>query len=229
MGIKGWSKMPTEWVTNGVIKEFKREDGATGPASLMLFFTLCHHADVFSPTDSGPFSVAQITYTKLAELTSVSRKLVSSGLDKLETLDMIRRIGSNHFGAYHLNGLETGKRWAKLPGRALLSPGKTTFSPFECFSLRNKHELNAMKIYLYYAAVRDAMTPYSEVSFETIYNKTGVAERHIPAANALLVASGLLIRIGREMRDDVKQYEANKYYMAGYQAFYNGSIARMST
>jgi hypothetical protein len=218
VGIKGWSKMPTEWVRNGTIKEFTYQGGSTGTASLMLYFILCHYAEVFSPSNSGPVSVAQVTYTKMAELASLSRKLVSSGLDKLEAVGMITRVGSRHFGAYRLNGLTTGKGWVKLPGKPLLSEGGTTFSPFECFKLRNKHELNAMKMYLYYAAIRDEYTPYSEVSFETIYSKTGVAERHIPAANSLLVSSRLLDRITRDFHPAMKQYEANKYYMTGYKA-----------
>lgn len=223
MSIKRWSKMPTEWVSNETVKEFKREDGATGPASLMLFFTLCNSAEVFSPTNSSPVSVAQITYTELGELSSLSRKLVSSGLGKLETVGMITRLGSNHRGAYQVNGLEPGKRWAKLPGRALLSTGKTVFYPFQCFSLRNKRELNAMKLYLYYASIRDSRTQYSEASFETISDRTGVAERNIPAANALLVASELLARIGRDVNGDVRQYEANKYYLTGYKDLANQS------
>lgn len=216
MVIRTWSMMPTEWVTNGTIQEFKRADGSAGPASLMLFFTLCHYAEVLSPPTGISVSIAQITYTKMGELASLSRKLVSSGLTKLEAVGMIERVGSKRIGAYRLSGMGPGKRWAKLPGRALLSPARFRFSPFECFSLRNKHELNAMKLYLYYVSIRDRTSPYSEASFETIGEKTGVAERHIPAANSLLVASGLLARIGRNFKDDVKQFEANKYYLAGY-------------
>jgi hypothetical protein len=215
--------MPTEWVRNGTIKGFTYKDGSIGTASLTLYFTLCHHAEVFHPSANNPVSVARITYTKLAELGSLSRKLVSSGLNKLEAVGMITRVGSRHFGAYQLNGLVKGKAWVKLPGKPLLSDGGTRFSPFECFKLRNKHELNAMKLYLYYAAIRDAATPYSEASFETICSKTGVAERFIPAANSLLLSSRLLDRITKEAKPGAKKNEPNKYYMTGYQVLVRSS------
>jgi len=39
-------------------------------------------------------------------------------------------------------------------------------------------------------------------SFETINSKTGVPEKRIPAANAFLVSTGLLMNIGKEHAEE---------------------------
>jgi hypothetical protein len=162
--------------------------------------------------------VAHLTYDELSALTGLSRKLISGGLKLLETRKMVTRYGSARTGDYCLEGLEEGKRWAKLPGQALLSPAKTEFLPLTRFSLRSKHELNALKLHLYYASVRDRTKPYSQSSFETTWNNIGVPERDIPKANSLLLSTGLLSRFGRDTGEDAKQYESNRYYMEGYDS-----------
>lgn len=166
-------------------------------------------------------AVAHLTYDEFADLTGLSRKSISAGLKLLEARGMIRRCGSARASEYVLMGLEPLKRWAKLPGQALLSPAKTRFQPFAHFSLRSPHELNALKLHYYYASVRDAHRPFSECTFETINKKTGVAERDITRANAFLLNAGLMSRYKREELDPGSSiYSANRYYMEGYNALF---------
>ncbi|AXV99832.1 hypothetical protein CJO81_03100 [Ralstonia solanacearum] len=172
-----------------------------------------------------PEMVAHLTYDDFSGLTGLSRKSISAGLRLLEARQMIRRCGSARTGDYHLEGLEPWKRWAKLPGQALLSPAKTSFVPLTRFDLRSKHELNALKLHLYYASVRDRSQAYSECTFETINKKTGVSERDIPKANSILLNAGLLARYARHSKDDGKEvsYSANRYYMEGYGSLFKRS------
>lgn len=211
--------MPTEWIDDGTIGTFQwNQDRSTGTAALIIFFTLCHYAALYA---SNPFIDAvmatRLTYDDINHLTGLSRKLISKGLSRLEAAGMISRLDDSS-GRYAISGLDSGQRWAKLPCRALLSPAKTSFHPFLSFTLRSLHELNAMKLYLYYVGIRDRKHPYSASKYETICRRVIVSERHIPGANALLVATGLLSRIERRVDGDEDQpYGANHYFMAGYK------------
>ncbi len=162
--------------------------------------------------------VARLTYDELNVLTGLSRERISAGLKKLVDEQMIWRLDGS--GSYGLTGFGAGKRWAKLPGSALTSVGGTSFLPFSHFKLRSKHELNALKMHLYFAHVRDKAQAYSEVSFETIFKRLGVQERDIPIANSLLLSCGILVRTKAMETTDAKQHGANNYYLNGYTGFF---------
>lgn len=91
---------------------------------------------------------------------------------------------------------------------------------FSHFELRSKLELSALKLHLYFAHIRDKASAYSEASFETIFKRTGVQERDIPAANSLLLSCGILHRTKPLETSDVKQHGANHYYLNGYGGFF---------
>jgi hypothetical protein len=65
----------------------------------------------------------------------------------------------------------------KLPCQAIVS-GEAIL-PFKNFTLRSKHELHAMKLYLYLAACRDNAKAYSMASYETITERIGIPERYM--------------------------------------------------
>jgi hypothetical protein len=172
--------------------------------------------------------ISYLTYDALGELAGVSRKLIAAGLKLLVDRHMIERVGSPRSGEYRIADLEPLKRWAKLPGQALLSPAKTCFLSLTRFDLRSKHSLNAMKLYLYYASVRSNLMAYSQPSFETSCLRTGVQERDIPRANSMLLSAGLLARYSRPGSDDYDVslddpkvgYGSNRYYMTGYASLF---------
>jgi hypothetical protein len=162
--------------------------------------------------------VVRLTYDELNVLTGLSRERISAGLKKLVEEQMIWKLDGS--GSYGLTGFGPRKRWAKLPGSALTSAGGTSFIPFSHFKLRSKHELNALKLHLYYAHSRDKVSAYSEASFETIFMRLGVQERDIPIANSLLLSSGILVRTKAMETSDAKQHGANNYYLNGYTSFF---------
>lgn len=245
--VKPWSKLPVDWIRDETIKHFRwADDGSSAISALILLCTISHFAAelevpsyaflikrnvtehgvsltrlstaILMPPPTQSAFGARLTYDDLTALTGLSRLLVSKGLNKLESFGMIRRTGRS--SEYLLPGLDPGIGWAKLPGRALMSATKTSILPFTRFSLRSKHELHAMKLYLYYASIRDKSAPFSTASFETIWKKTGVAERDIPTANSLLLTCGLLTRTHRDSVKDAEQHEANKYFMSGYSSLF---------
>lgn len=87
---------------------------------------------------------------------------------------------------------------------------------FKSFTLRSKHELNALKLFLYLANVRDRFKQYAEASYETIFKRTGIPERDIRRAINVLNASGLLARVNRESDRDITSWGPNMYYLKGY-------------
>lgn len=163
-------------------------------------------------------TVARLTYEDINALTGLSKKLISAGIKKLVERQLIWRVDGS--GTYGILALTRGKHWAKVPGQALMSKGQTSFLPFNHFSHRSKHELNALKVYFYYAATRDRAKPYSEPSFEKIFVRTGVSERDIPRANSLLITSGLLASTRSAPTEDTKKYESNHYYMMGHSSLF---------
>lgn len=166
-----------------------------------------------APTEDD-VTLARLTYVDINALTGLSKKLTSAGIKLLIEREMIWRV--DQAGSYGILGLGPGENWAKLPGLALMSKGQTSFFPFGHFFMRSKHELNALKVYFYYAVTRDRAKPYSEPAFERIFEKTGVAERDIATANSLLISSGFLARTRPVPSDDAKRFESNHYYLTGY-------------
>ncbi|WP_425929660.1 hypothetical protein [Pseudomonas sp. NyZ201] len=60
--------------------------------------------------------------------------------------------------------------------------------------------------------------------FETISEKTGVAEKRILRANAFLINYVLLPNLSREHSENVKK-EPNKYFLRGYTQLFVGQKA----
>jgi hypothetical protein len=294
VNLKPWSKMPTSWIQDGGLKNFRwKDDGSSSTAALMIYFVLCQFAAerplrphetqepelkrkgpaaplpspmsgvsplhvegeapgtapwaqpipspayvqvpapaVVAPNpailalghDGEPLDpdvaevlVARLTYDDLSVLTKLSRNRINAGLQKLIAENMIWRVDRS--SSYGLLGSGRGKRWVKLPGRALMSPGSTHFAPFSHFHLRSKHELNALKLHLYYAHTRSE-GGYSEVGYEKIFDRTGVSERDIARANSFLLSCNILQRTRGLPGEDSRQHEANKYFLTGYESFF---------
>jgi len=168
--------------------------------------------------EDNPLTLAvRATYDDLADLTGLSRDRVHAGLKKLIAVKMIWRVDRS--STYGLSGYGSGKRWAKLPGKVLLSPAGTSFLPFSHFHLRSRTELNALKLHLYYASTRERNALYSEVAYPMIHRRTGIPERDIPPANSFLLSCGILARTRGLPSEDIKQHESNKYYLTGYEHF----------
>lgn len=90
--------------------------------------------------------------------------------------------------------------------------------PFKHFTMRSKHELHAMKLYLYFASIRSNNSFYSMASYETIFDRTRIQERDIRKAISLLIGVGLLVSVDRDHKQMLDKSEPNKYFFAGYQA-----------
>ena len=191
---------------------------AAETAALMLFVALNFMASTWTDEEGRFVAVAEGSYVDLGEATGLSRKLISAGLRRLVELELITRDGSHQKRRYKVAWPEE-HRFFKLPCQAILD-GKA-IAPFRHFKLRSKHELHAMKLYLYFAAIRVNDNLFSMASYETIHEKIGIPERDVRKAVSFLINSDLLASVDRSHNNLLSKNEPNKYYLTGYRVFLN--------
>lgn len=222
-----WHSLPTpaliEKLPAFMWRATDQGSAASEAAALMVYVALLFSVEARS-------NLALATYDELMLSTDLSRSLVGRGLARLQQLHLVEARGSNQKRCYVISdGNEArwdggggddnpdGSAWyCKLPCRAIVSVDGERIEPFQAFTLRTKHELNAMKLYLYFAMVRDRNKPFTMASYERIRERTGVQERDIRRALSVLVACGLLQSIDRAHSETTAQNEPNKYFLRGY-------------
>ncbi len=191
---------------------------ARDTAALMIYVAFLYVrkeqkvADVQPGESQTSRHIAELTYDDIEQAVGLSRTLIQQGLQRLYSAGLVQPEGSKQRRTYLL-AWPPG-RWFKLPCRAMV--GQSGIDAFKNFSMRSKHELNALKLYLYLASVRDHNNLYSEVSYEIISQRIGVAERDIRRALNVLNASGLMARINRESDRLNSTWGPNQYYLRGY-------------
>lgn len=135
--------------------------------------------------------------------------------------DLIHPEGSHQKRRYKINWPQE-HRFFKLPCQAIVT-GKV-INPFKHFTMRSKHELHAMKLYLYFASIRGNQSFHSMASYETIFDRTKIPERDIRKAISLLISTGLLVSVDRDHKQMLNKNEPNKYYLAGYLTLVRAQI-----
>lgn len=179
-----WTKLPTGWIENKDLREFRWAGGKGSEyqAALMVLVVVANHIQA----DTG---IARLTYDDLCGLTSLSRLMVSRGLDVLSERGLIERE-PNGRSTLLLGSYDQKSGWAKLPARGLYSNG--VISAFTSFSLRKRAELDAMKLYFLFASRRDRNSNMAKISYEKIEEYSGVTREHIKRALTILGANALV-------------------------------------
>jgi DNA-binding transcriptional ArsR family regulator len=186
-----WGRFPSEWMKNNRLRDvlWKRY-GTRGTAGLRVYLILAHRLI----EEDG---VVKATYDEIEQAANLSRQSVSHGLDVLEDLGLIER-GAKGRGTYKFCDYDPERGWAMVPSRPLYSKGQ--FRPFKDWTLRKMAEFDALKIYLFIAAARDANVNETFTKYENIKKATGVPDSRITAGLSLLTVSGLIhaIEIDRD-------------------------------
>lgn len=199
---------------------------ASSTVALMLYVALHFMAE--DVLEEGPLGIslsARITAASYDDLMHAiggkSRSLVAQGLERLEELKLITRIGSHQKRRYRLAYSQPG--WFKLPCQAILRSG--VILPFENLTLRSRHELHALKVYLYLAARRDNYKSFTLASYENIAENTGVPERYMRKALVTLTLCGLLADISRERdaQGGTGAYGPNVYFLRGHHQLFQSA------
>lgn len=176
-----WVKLPVAWIRDYGLADFRWAKGGGGreTAALMVLVAIAHHA---------PEGVAKVSYDMLTEKLGISRALVSAGLNILLTRGIIER--GTRQSTYVLANYTANANWAKLPAKALYGGG--ALQCFKTFKLRSKVELDALKLYFLFAALRNNDLNAAQVSYDKIEAWTGVRREGIAAAISLLVVNSLV-------------------------------------
>ena len=220
-----WHRLPTAAVVAALPQlTWSAANGAkpaAETAALMLFVALNFMATTWVDEQDQFHALAEGTYVDLGEATGLSRALISAGLQRLVALGLIHPEGSHQKRRYKINWPQE-HRFFKLPCQAIVTG--TVINPFKHFTMRSKHELHAMKLYLYFASIRGNQSFHSMASYETIFDRTKIPERDIRKAISLLISTGLLVSVDRDHKQMLNKNEPNKYYLAGYLTLVRAQI-----
>lgn len=219
-----WVQVPATGLVETLKSLTWKRDGdgsaARDAAALMIFIVLLFIRterstvrDLLGMETTLLEQVADISYDGLEEATGLSRSLIRQGLARLEALRLVRPEGSAQKRLYVLP--QAPGRWFKLPCRAVMN--REGIAAFKTFNLRSKHELNALKLYLYLADIRDRDKAHSEASYETIFKRLDIPERDIRRAINILTTSGLLAKVQRESDRETSSWGPNKYFLKGHE------------
>lgn len=185
MNMRKWVKLPSAWMEDGGLSKFKwrAETGASETAALMVLIAVAHRANL----DDG---IARTTYDELTTATGISRTKVSDGLDVLETRKLVIREPEGR-STYQLANYGEGHVWAALPAKSLYDRSGA-IPMFQDFHLRKAAELDAVKIYLAFAARRDTAQNVTRITYDQISKYAGVHLGKIKPALGVLNINGLI-------------------------------------
>ena len=211
MVTQQWVRLPSAWIRQGHLKSLRWGNSGTGSdnvAALMALAAIAHHAD----QETG---IARITYDEVCEATSLSRAKLSNGLDVLEGVHVVERTFAGR-SSYKLAGFNPRSDWAKFPAKSMYAARR--IAAFDNFRLRQRSELDALKLFLLFVAFRDNSTNLANISFLKIEEYTGIERARIKAATSLL-ASFEMTYIERT-RSSANDYGvANAYRVVGVEPY----------
>jgi DNA-binding transcriptional ArsR family regulator len=185
-----WVRLPTNWIVEerGLLNfRWQKDKGANNVAALMTLIVLAHHAD-----DNG---TGELIYDQICAATGLSRSKVSGGLVTLAAEQIVVRK-MNGRSTYRLEGYQRNRGWGKLPARGLYDGNR--IAAFDHFHLRRDTELNALKLYLLFVAMRNNALNVARIGYEKIREYTGIRQNKITAALSFLTSVGLVyVEAGR--------------------------------
>lgn len=182
-GTPIFAKLPSQWIEDGGLKQFRwQRGGSDETAALMLLIVIVQSADAVS-------GLVRLTYEDFIGATELSRAKIAAGLEVLTQRKLIVR-GTHGRSSIGLVDYDPEKGWAKLPVRGLYSGG--TVTAFRNFKLRRRAELDALKLYLLFAARRNRSLNMAPISYEKIEEYSGVKQAAIKHALNILAANALV-------------------------------------
>lgn len=210
-------KLPSAWINAGGLRDFTwKPDGSDNLAALMVLVVIAQHMD----PDDG---VARLTFTQLSDMASIGREKVARALDILAKRGLVERWTDGR-STYQVVGYDASAGWAKLPVKGLYQNG--VVAAFQDFRLRRRGELDALKLYLLFAARRSNDTNLAKIGYDKIEEYTGVTRPHIRSALSVLGAHSL-VQIERFNSEVSDNGVANAYRLSHLDSYrHMGTIGR---
>ena len=211
---KEWSCLPSKWIEDGGLINFSWQNGqSNNTAAFMVLIVLSHNAD-----DDG---CAKLTYEQICEYADISRAKVAAGIKLLKKNDIISTWVDGKRSAFKLNNYKISGEWCKIPCKPMYE--SDCVGAFRYFTLRNKTEYNALRLYLLFAARRDRQRNHAYITYDDICAYTNIRKNDIKAATSFLSSSSLVYT------ERVKSFKsedgfANAYRLVGLDSWNNSAV-----
>ena len=232
--METWIRLPTKWVLNeeedSYLKSLKwgtKGTNSHNTASLMVLLAIASNTSHRATLRNPQVGKVDLSFTDLTNITSISRKLVSEGLKKLISAGLIEKNTLKKVNQYTLCGdLESG--WGKLPAKKLYDQKLESIKAFKKFTLRNKVELNALKLYFLIVALRNNESNRSLMTYETITKYTAILRNDINFAISFLVSSEL-IQVEKIESTKFEKAVVNAYRLVGIEPYKHAGTSGKSS
>ena len=213
MDRRSWCKCPTDWIMHSnQLTKFKwgRSGGSAHTSALMCLTAIVHNAD----QETG---IARVNYDLFELITGRSRTSIANGLSVLREFELIETADTQ--SEHALSMFDPTSGWGKFPWKALYR--RDSISSFGEFSLRNRTELNALKLLYLFIAFRDNNSNVASIGYEKITERTGIERRHIRSALSFLSVNGL-VYVEKVAKEDDEGYSTNTYRVCGIDPYIHG-------
>lgn len=214
--LPDWVKMPITWINEGKLKYFKwtKESGSKNESALIILLVMFHYMD----NNNG---IVELTYEELSIKTNLSKAMLSSGIDILCSMNLIKK----NFGkrsVYKIIEFNSNEKWAKLPSKKMYV--NESVKGFGDFKKRNKIELDALKLYFIFISGRDRHENICWISYDKIIEKTGIKRENIKTAISLLCINSLIVV---DQKRNEKNFIKNGYRVIGINDYiHSGTSGR---
>lgn len=218
--MQKWVRLPSGWIEDGGLKAFQwSEGGSDNTAALMALVAIAHCADQAT-------GLARLTYDDLCAATDISRAKLAKGLALLEDRKIVGRWQDGR-SWFRLAGYDLTRGWCMLPASPLYTG--QVIEAFRHFRLRNKAELNAIRLYLLFASRRGRDTNLANISLDKITEYTGIRRHDLKPATSLLAS--LSLAYTERVPSNTNEFGvANAYRLAGLEPrMHMGTIGRRLT
>ncbi|MGO8842840.1 MAG: hypothetical protein ACLQF1_17425 [Methyloceanibacter sp.] len=216
--LSPWVKLPSAWIESRRLKQFRwvAGEGSDALAGLMALTVITHHADQAT-------GVARLSYTQLSEMASLSRAKLAAGLDVLEARGLVERSAAGR-GSYALAEYNPRQGWAKFPAAGLYLNGVVAL--FDGFHLRQRAELDSLKLLFLIAARRDRQSNLARMTYDKIEDYSGISREQIRRGLTVLGVAGI-VHVDRIRSNLGEDRVANAYRLAHIDSYrHAGTIGR---
>lgn len=219
-----WIRLPSAWILeDNRLIDFHHKDGLADQIMALMCLTVIAH-EAHQAT-----GYVRVTYDQFEAALGKSRSLISRGLQVLHDKKLIasgQKRSEYQLPHFDMDAAltEPEYRWCKIPCRSMYNGSTLTF--FSSLTLRSRTELDAMKLFLLFAALRDRKLNIAMISYEKIPDRTGIPKERIKKALSLLSVNGIVFVESMPSKQSFYGI-AQGYRLAGIESYLHpGTIGR---
>jgi DNA-binding transcriptional ArsR family regulator len=214
-----WARLPNAWIYDDGLTAFSAAPtrrGASGAALKVLIAILLRAVNRRADEAGADQGSALVTYDELMDLTDLSRAMIAKGVALLRKTEIITAETSpGKTTRYVVRDYGPTDTFGRVPkGRLYRGAGRNALLTLHDLSLRNEADVNALKLYLLMCAIQNNRKRAALVNYQTIREKTGIAEIKIRRALSVLYEHGL-VRNVREEPDGSGKPPPTRYDILG--------------